>query len=144
MRTSLPYPGEPALAPADDQFTERLRGLSAKQLLDAMTFLSFWSPPAFTAVLDYCEATEWGWSGFDPDLIPDPDAGDDPDDGPAPVCARCGGDLGIFLKFGLDWRHYRGQGLDDIELYDPGHAPELTWRTPAAPRIAGSPTGGSA
>ena len=97
-----------------------------------MTFLSFWSPSAFTAVLDYCEATDWGWSGFDPDLIPDPD-GDDPDGGPAPVCARCGGDLGIFLKFGLDWRHYRGEGLDDLELYDPGHAPEITWRAPASP-----------
>ena len=128
MRTSLPYPNERVPAPDDDQFTERLHGLSAQQLLDAMTFLSFWSPPAFTAVLDHCEATEWGWSGSGPDLLPDPD------DTPATACARCGADLGIFLKFGLDWRHYRGQGLDDIELYDPGHAPELTWRTPAAPR----------
>ena len=142
MRTSLPYPTEPVPAPDDNQFTERLHGLSAQQLLDAMTFLSFWSPPAFTAVLDYCEATNWGWSDFDPDLIPDGDA--DVDDSRASVCARCGGDLGIFLKFGLDWRHYRGQGLDDIELYDPGHAPELTWRTPAAPRTPGSPAGGAA
>ena len=143
MLISLPCPGEPTGVPDDDQFTERLRGLSAQQLLDAMTFLSFWSPPAFTAVLDYCEATDWGWSGFDPDLLPDQDGDDNADDSPAPVCARCGGDLGIFLKFGLDWRHYRGQGLDDIELYDPGHAPELTWRAPAAPRTPGSPAGGA-
>jgi len=140
MLTSLPYPDEPVGVPDDDQFTERLRGLSAQQLLDAMTFLSFWSPSAFTAVLDYCEATDWGWAGFDPDLIPDSDDDgsddddpddDDPDGEPAPVCARCGANLGIFLKFGLEWRHYRGEGLEDIELYDPGHAPVITWRVPA-------------
>lgn len=142
MLTSLPYPDELVQVPDDDQFSERLRGLSAQQLLDAMMFLSFWSPSAFTAVLDYCEATDWGWSGFDPDLIPDPD-GDDPDGGPVPVCARCGGDLGIFLKFGLDWRHYRGEGLDDIELYDPGHAPKLTWRASAASRAPASTAGGA-
>ena len=144
MLTSLPYHDEPTGVPNDDQFTERLRGLSAQQLLDAMTFLSFWSPSAFAAVLDYCEATDWGWSGFDPDLIPDQDGDDNRDDSPAPVCARCGGDLGIFLKFGLDWRHYRGQGLDDIELYDPGHAPELTWRVLASPRTPGSLAAGTA
>ena len=143
MLTSLPYPDEPVQVPGDDQFSERLRGLSPQQLLDAMMFLSFWSPSAFTAVLDYCQATDWGWSGFDPDLIPDPD-GDDPDDDPAPVCACCGGDLGIFLKFGLDWRHYRGEGLNDIELYDPGHAPKLTWRASVSPRTPGSAAGGAA
>jgi hypothetical protein len=144
MLTSLPYPDEPALVPGDDQFSERLRGLSAQQLLDAMMFLSFWSPSAFTAVLDYCEAVDWGWAGFDPDLIPDPDGDDDADDSPAPFCARCGGDLGIFVKFGLDWRHYRGEGLNDIELYDPGHAPELTWRGCASSRAPGSTVGGAA
>ena len=108
-------------------------GLSLQQLLDAMTFMAFWSPSAFTAALDYCEATDWGWSGFDPDLVPDPDDEDDHDGDPAPVCGRCGGNLGIFLKFGLDWRHYRGAGLDGIELYDPGHAPVITWRAPASP-----------
>jgi hypothetical protein len=127
MLTSLPYPAEPAQAPDDDQFTERLRGLSPQQLLDAMTFLAFWSPSAFTAVLDYCEATAWDWTGPGPDQ-------DDPDGDPAPVCGQCGGSLGIFLKFGLDWRHYRGEDLDDIELYDPGHAPVITWRAPASPR----------
>ena len=137
MQTSLPYHDEPAPVPADDQYTERLRGLSPQQLHDAMTFVAFWSPGTFTAALDYCEATDWGWSEFDLDLIPDHD--DDLDDTPAPVCARCGGNLGIFLKFGLDWRHYRGDGLDNLELYDPGHAPELTWRAPASPRTPAFP-----
>jgi hypothetical protein len=131
MRTSLPYHRQPVPVPGDDQFTERLRGLNQQQLQDAMTFVAFWSPGTFTAALDYCETTSWGWFGFDPDLAPDPDNDDHPEDDPAPVCAQCGANLGIFLKFGLDWRHYRGEALDDIELYDPGHAPKLTWRAPA-------------
>ena len=126
MLTSVPYPGGPVQLP-DDEFTERLRGLTRQQLLDAMTFLAF------------CEATGWGEDGFDPALVPAPDNAHDPDSDPAPVCGRCGGELGIFLKLGLDWRHYRGAGLDDIELYEPGHPAELTWRyaVPAAtPRAA--------
>jgi len=39
---------------------------------------------------------------------------------PAPYCATCGADIGIFLKFGLDWRHYRGTILGQAELFDPG------------------------
>ena len=139
MLTSLPYHHEPVRVPEDDQFTVRLRGLSPQQLLDAMTFVAFWSLGTFTAALDYCEATDWGCSGFGPDLAPSPDDDDNPDDAPAPVCARCDGNLGIFLKFGLDWRHYRGAGLEDLELYDPGHAPEITWRAPASPRTPAFP-----
>lgn len=134
MLPSLPYHDQPARVPEDDQFTVRLRGLSPQQLLDALTFVAFWSPGTFTAALDYGEATDWGWPGFDPDQTPDPDGDDHPDDDPAPVCARCDGNLGIFLKFGLDWRHYRGEGLDNLELYDPGHAPQITWRAPASAR----------
>lgn len=44
MQTSLPYPHEPVPVSEDDQFTERLRGLSPQQLLDALTFVAFWSP----------------------------------------------------------------------------------------------------
>jgi hypothetical protein len=41
--------------------------------------------------------------------------------------------FGIFLKFGLDWRHYTGTDLSDIEIHDPGHQPVLVWRTPGLP-----------
>jgi hypothetical protein len=125
--SSLPYPTPPVQAPElpeDDYLTERLRGLSPQQLLEAMQFLAWWSPGTFTAVMDYCEVGAWGTDDLYPDQ--DGDAGE-----PMPCCARCGGDLGIFLKFGLDWRHYTGTALADIELYDPGHPAELTWRTPA-------------
>ncbi len=68
-------------------------------------------------MLDYCEATDWGCSGFDPELIPDPDGDDDPDDSPAPVCARCGGGRGVILaaQASRSSRSYRGDCLDLIE-----------------------------
>ena len=50
---------------------------------------------------------------------------------PAPVCVRCGSEIGIFIKFGLRWRHYRGgEALGQAEIFDPGHEPELAWRLP--------------
>jgi hypothetical protein len=64
------------------------------------------------------------------------DAGDDGADAkrePGPYCIECGADVGIFLRFGLDWRHYRGDGstVSQIELFDPGHAGD---RLAPAPR----------
>jgi hypothetical protein len=62
------------------------------------------------------------------------------------VCGIRGEEIGIFLRLGLDWRHYRetresglvgdqdrlsGTGIGQIELFDPGHAPVVTWRLPA-------------
>jgi hypothetical protein len=53
---------------------------------------------------------------------------------PAPVCGRCGADVGIFLKFGSAWKHYReGAALGQAEIFDPGHAPEVAWRLPTQP-----------
>lgn len=64
---------------------------------------------------------------------------------PEPMCGICGEAIGIFLRLGLDWRHYRetrdaiiaggehrlgGTGVGQIELFDPGHAPAVTWRLP--------------
>jgi hypothetical protein len=63
----------------------------------------------------------------------EPFAGDGRED-PAPFCAVRGGDIGVFLKFGLDWRHYRGTDLTDLELFEPGHRPVLAWRSTGLPR----------
>ena len=52
---------------------------------------------------------------------------------PRAACAVCGGDIGVFLKFGLEWRHYRGTDLTDLELFEPGHRPVLAWRSPGLP-----------
>ena len=47
------------------------------------------------------------------------------------MCARCGAEIGIFVKFGLQWRHYRGgEVLGRAEIFDPGHDPEPAWRLP--------------
>ena len=41
--------------------------------------------------------------------------------------------FGIFIKFGLDYRHYReGAALGQAEIFDPGHAGELAWRLPGS------------
>src|ERR1700737_2041647 len=75
---------------ADDRM-ERIGQLTTRQLTDALLFLAGYAPAVFDAV---AEAVE-------------PCAGDGTED-PAPFCAICGGDLGVFLKLGLDWRHYTG------------------------------------
>jgi hypothetical protein len=85
-------------------------------LADLLILLAGYAPDVFDAVADAVE----------------PCTGDGSED-PAPFCAICGGDSGVFLKFGLDWRHYRGTDLTDLELFDPGHRPVLAWRSPGLP-----------
>ena len=54
----------------------------------------------------------------------EPCAGDGSED-PEPFCATCGSAIGVFLKLGLEWRHYTGTDLTDIVLFEPGHQPVL-------------------
>jgi hypothetical protein len=111
----------------------RLRGLTHQQLADRLNWLSWYQPGIFTAVMDYGQFSDDLAADTDPtspaaDADPDADFGQSED--PAPVCARCGSDIGIFLKVGLQWRHYRGgEALGQAEIFDPGHEPELAWRT---------------
>jgi hypothetical protein len=121
MTTSLSDHG--AFAPPVDGFDEdpyggdnpygaRLHGLTHQQLADRLNWLSWYQPGIFTAVMDYGQFSDDLAADTDPTNPPgDPD-GDFGDFGhaedPVPVCARCGSDIGIFLKFGLQWRHYRG------------------------------------
>jgi hypothetical protein len=120
MRTSLTQ-----AAPASHQITaedrmERIGQLTTRQQTDALLWLAGYAPSVFDAVAEaVAEAVESGPS--------------DGTDDPAPYCATCGGDIGIFLKFVLAWRHYTGTDLTDIELQDPGHTPVLAWRTPGTP-----------
>jgi hypothetical protein len=107
--------------------TQRLRTFSPKQMAVGLSWLSGYDPRTFDAVLDAAE----------------PRPGDEDLHGrePEPVCGQCGSAIGIFLRLGLDWRHYRetrdpGPGDEQgsamrfgrIELFDPGHAPVVTWR----------------
>jgi hypothetical protein len=90
---------------------ERIGQLSVQQQADALLWLAGYAPDVFDAVADAVEPCPGDGSGD-----------------PAPFCSRCGADIGVFLKLGLDWRHYRGSTLDDIELFEPGHPPVLAWR----------------
>jgi hypothetical protein len=112
----------------------RLRGLTHQQLADRLVWLAWYQPGIFTAVMDYMEFSDALAADADPARSGPVDRGYD--EALAPVCARCGADLGIFIKFGLDWRHYRGAALGQAEIFDPGHAPELAWRLPGS-----APTG---
>jgi hypothetical protein len=113
----------------DRQRIERLRTFSLEQMATGLIWLSGYDPRTFDAVLDAAE----------------PCPGDDDLDGsgePEPVCGVCGSAIGIFLRLGLEWRHYRetrdpvdpeserGSGIafGQIDLFDPGHAPVVTWR----------------
>jgi hypothetical protein len=115
----------------DNPYEARLRGLSHQQLTDRLTWLAWYQPGIFTAVLDYMQVSEDLAADTDP-TSPDLESLDY-DEEPAPVCGRCGADIGIFIKFGLDWRHYReGAALGQAEIFDPGHTAELTWRLPGS------------
>ena len=107
----------------------RLRGLTHEQLADRLTWLAWYQPGVFNAVMDYMDFSDALAADADP---ASPDLHNRGYDGePAPVCGRCGADIGIFIKFGLNWRHYReGAALGQAEIFDPGHAPELAWRLP--------------
>jgi hypothetical protein len=93
---------------------DRLGTVSDQQVFQAMIWLADDSPKTFDAMLDVVE-------GF-------PTEEPDGDGEPAPICLICGADVGIFLKFGLDWRHYRGDQFEDLEIFDPGHLPVVSWR----------------
>lgn len=118
MGPSLTQPARAAREITDEDRMERLGDLTGRQCTDALLWLSGYAPAVFDAVIDAVQ----------------PCPGDGTDD-PAPFCQQCGADIGIFLKLGLDWRHYRATTLDDIELFDPGHAPVLAWRITASAAI---------
>jgi hypothetical protein len=96
---------------------ERIGQLTTRQLTDALIWLAGYAPGVFDVVADAVE----------------PFAGDGSED-PAPFCAVCGGDIGVFLKFGLDWRHYRGTDLTDLELFEPGTGRSWPGVPPGCPR----------
>jgi hypothetical protein len=126
MPSSVSQPGHGIYPFGDTQAEERLRGLSRQQLADRLTWLSWWAPGTFTVVMGYMD--------FHDDYAAAGDPGrDDPDD-PAPYCTACGGEVAIFVRFGLDWRHYRPAGQGSVEFFDVGHVPEVAWRpgTPAS------------
>jgi hypothetical protein len=53
-----------------------------------------------------------------------------------PLCAACGARIGIFLNLGLDWQHFTGDGTTagQQQIYNPGHAPVVTWHRAENPQ----------
>src|ERR1700761_7326677 len=101
--------------------SDRLAKATVDQMQAALAFLSVLDPEAFeiafTAVTPARDHFE-----------------DDPheDDEALPACRRCGASVGIFPDHGLAWQHYRGDGITSgaQQIYDPGHAPDVTWCLP--------------
>jgi hypothetical protein len=116
MSTTIPQQGQAALAITPQERIDRLAMVSAEQMAAALKILAGYDPAALDFVLDAAEPC---------DEDGDPDASDEAE----PHCAVCGADVGIFLKFGLDWRHYHGDGTTTgpIEVFDAGHDPVVTW-----------------
>ena len=112
----------------EDSSAARIRGLSHEQLADRLQWLYWYQPGIFAAVMDYMEFCDTVVAEIDPTnpAFNSAACGDEP----GPVCGICGVDIGIFVKFGLNWRHYRGDSLGESEIFDPGHAPQLAWRRP--------------
>ena len=127
MSSSVSHPDPVMHDFGDGQEDERVRGLTRQQLADRLTWLSWWSPGTFQAVMDYMD--------FIDNLAADGDPGQDNPDDLAPYCLTCGSEIGIFTGSSPDWKHYRATGQSGIERFDPGHAPEVGWR-PATPATA--------
>jgi hypothetical protein len=101
----------------------RITALAAEDAAAGLLWLAMNFPAVADAMLDKVEY----------DAIDD----SDPSQEPEPFCAECGAAIGIFLRFGLDWRHFRGDGttIGQIELFDPGHDPVVAWRLTRIPAI---------
>jgi hypothetical protein len=120
--TSLEFPGfaEAALAGIavpgawSRDRVDRLGALTPEDKSAGLIWLALHFPAACDAVLDALE--------YDDEEEASPE--------PEPYCASCGAGIGIFLRSGLQWRHFRGDGITvgQIELFDAGHAPVIAWR----------------
>lgn len=95
---------------------DRLSTLGQEQMATGLAWLAGYRPAVFDAVLDAAEPCD-----EDDDLTGANE--------PEPYCILCGDRIGIFLGYGDDWRHYRGDGvISKAELFDAGHAAVVGWR----------------
>ena len=94
---------------------DRVAAATSEQLSAALIFLSVFEPDAFDHSMDVAQSDD-----------DNPGATGEAE----PVCAICDGKIGIFMERGLAWRHYTGDGttVGQQHIYDPGHAPVVTWR----------------
>jgi hypothetical protein len=114
---AFPVASVPVLTQRDR--IDRLADLTPEDKTAGLVWLAMHAPVTCDAMLDALESDAW-------------DDAADASEEPEPYCLLCGADVGIFLRFGLDWRHYWGDGstVGRIELFDPGHAPVVAWSLP--------------
>lgn len=95
---------------------DRVAAATCEQLKMALMVLSDVSPDAFDYAMDAAESEDENWGAAAREA--------------APVCAICGGSVGIFAELGLDWRHFAGDGVTAgrQRVYDAGHVPVVTWQ----------------
>jgi hypothetical protein len=95
---------------------DRVAAATCEQLKTALMVLSDVSPNAFDYAMDAAESGDEDWGAAARE--------------PAPVCAICGGRVGIFVGLGLDWRHFAGDGATagKQRVYDAGHVPVVAWQ----------------
>jgi hypothetical protein len=99
------------------QRADRLARATIEQMQAALAFISVLVPEAFDIAFTAIA----------------PDADDLPEDDEAePLCRTCGAPAGIFPEHGLEWVHYRGDGITAgaRHIFDPGHSPEVAWYLP--------------
>jgi hypothetical protein len=115
-QSALPIP---ALGPHPR--LDRVVAATFEQLSAALIFLSVFEPDAFDHSMDVAQSDD-----------DNPGATGEAE----PVCAVCGGKLGIFMERGLAWRHYTGDGttVGQQQIYDPDHATVMTWRLSEDPQ----------
>ena len=105
----------PILAISSHPRLDRVAAATSEQLSAALVFLSVFEPDAFDHSMDVAQSDD-----------DNPGATGEAE----PVCAICDGKIGIFMERGLAWQHYTGDGttVGQQQIYDPGHAPVVTWR----------------
>lgn len=119
MDPIIAHPAQPAHATLDAAArdrADRLAKATADQMQTALAFLNVLDAEAFEIAFTAVIAAD--------DHLEDDEA--------VPMCRACGVLVGIFPEHSLDWQHFKGDGITAgaQEVYDPGHAPEVTWCLP--------------
>jgi hypothetical protein len=98
---------------------EQLDALDPDQLTAGMAWLAGFNPAVFDATLDAALTVD-----------DDRNTQDEEDEEDAePYCTDCGATVGIFLRYGTDWRHFRSdRTVAKAEVYETDHAPVVGWR----------------
>ena len=134
---------KPGPATHEAQLAERaaelLPGLTADQRLDLLGAMTrddmstslAWIAAAYPQVFDFAIVRDRALAGW---LTARLGEDQDDEDEDQPYCRACGSEVGIFMGHGEAWLHYRGEGAAEnpVELFDPGHTPEVAWRPAGA------------